>query len=177
MGWNIIQLADYYNMQERLVVTSSEITAAAGVPRSFLKNIYCSFDVHLSTTLGEGWGLTQAESMRCKIPNIVPDWSGLSEWARGGVAYVPCTSTLVNTGGINTIGGIADKGLYIQELNKMYYDPEYRSSIAEAGYRLVSQEKFNWKNIADQFDKAFMSTLRGNHRANSATSTDESDKI
>lgn len=161
LGWNILQLAEYYEIGDRLVLTSSDISAAAGVPRDFLKNIYSSFDVHISTTMGEGWGLTQLEAMACKVANIVPEWSALAEWARGGVSYVPCTATHVHTGGLNTVGGIADKQEYIKELDKMYYDETYRNSIAKAGYDLVSQPQFQWSSVASRFDTAFMNTLRG----------------
>lgn len=159
LGWNIIQMSKYYGINDRLVITSPDLTPAHGVPREFLKNIYSAFDVHMSTSMGEGWGLTQMESMACAVPNIVPEWSGLGEWARGGVTYVPCTGESVHTGGLNTVGGIADKALFVEALNKMYYDQEYRDEIGKAGYELVSQKKFQWDSVATQFDRAFQSVL------------------
>src|SRR6185369_4451228 len=177
MGWNILQLADYYGIADRLIVTSNDITAANGVPRSFLKNIYSSFNIHVSTSMGECWGLTQMESMACRVPNIVPEWSGLSEWARGGVAYVPCTSTHVHTGGLNTVGGIVDKDMFIAELEHMYQDATYRDTVAKAGYDLVRQDKYQWRTVAQQFDTVFMKTLRGGNSVNHNNNSGHTNKI
>lgn len=159
VGWNIIQLADYYGVSDRLIITDPNMTTAVGVPREALRYVYNSFDVQITTTLGEGWGLTQMEGMSCGIPQIVPDWSALGEWAKGGVSYVPCTATQANSGGLNTIGGIADKTAFIAELNHMYNDAEYRKQIGRAGYDLVRQPQFQWKKIAEQFDHIFTKVM------------------
>lgn len=161
-GWDILQLADYYGIGERIIITSPKLTSGAGVPRETLKYIYGSFDVQMSTTIGEGWGLTQMEGMACRIPQIVPRWSALAEWADGGVEFIECPSTIVNTGGLNTIGGVADMNQYVAALNKFYYDDLYRKSVAERGYKLVTQPKFMWSTVAQQFDRIFMELMRDN---------------
>lgn len=173
VGWDLLQLADYYGIQNRIILTSTDLTAAKGAPKELLKYIYSSFDVQISTTIGEGWGLTTAEGMACKTPQIVPDWSALGEWCRKedgspAVAYVPITSMQANTGGINTIGGIADRDMFIAELDKMYADPDYRASIGSAGYALVRQTKFTWSSVASQFDAVFKRVL--SDKDNSTTS-------
>lgn len=162
-GWGIEQLADFFGIQDRLILTSNDMTVGTGIPVEALRNVYSVFDVHMSTTIGEGWGLTQHESMACRVPNIVPEWSALAEWARGGVAYVPCTSIQVNTGGLNTVGGVADKHAYMQELDKMYYDATYRNTVAKAGYDLVLQPRFSWNSVANTFDTVFTDTLKGRY--------------
>ncbi len=162
-GWDLLQLADYYGIGDRMIITSPHMTTSQGVPRDKLKYIYGSFDVQISTTLGEGWGLTQMEGMACRVPQIVPRWSALAEWADGGVEYVECTETAAGTGGLNTIGGIADRAQFVKALNKMYYDDQYRKSIADAGYALVSQPKFTWSSVAKQFDKVFTDIMYGDN--------------
>ena len=159
LGWDIMQLAEYHNIGDRLVITSPDMTPANGVPRDFLKFIYSSMNVHITTTLGEGWGLTQMESMACKVANIVPNWSGLGEWAKNGASFIPCTSTQTHTGGLNTIGGVADKALFIAELDKMYHNRGYRESVAQSGYDLVTKPEFQWSNIARRFDSEFTKLL------------------
>lgn len=106
------------------------------------------------------------ETMACKIPNIVPDWSGLGEWARGGASLIPCTSIQMNTGGINTVGGIPDKNLFIAELEHMYQDAAYRAQVAKAGFDLILQPKFSWDSVANRFDTIFMDMLRGKYANN-----------
>jgi D-inositol-3-phosphate glycosyltransferase len=157
VGWDLIQLAEFYGVADRLIVTSPNLTTSQGVTREQMAQIYNAFDVQATTTIGEGWGLPTMEAMACRVPQIVPDWSALGEWPRGGVEYVACTSTQVNTGGINTIGGVADKAQFVEALNRMYADDEHRLSVAEAGYNLVSSSKFTWSAVGAAFDVA----LRG----------------
>jgi glycosyltransferase involved in cell wall biosynthesis len=160
-GWDILQLADFYGISDRMIITSPNMTSGAGVPRHLLKYIYSSFDVQISTTLGEGWGLTQMEGMACRVPQIVPRWSALAEWADGGVEYIDCTSTSVSVGGLNTIGGVADKDQFVRALNRFYYDDKYRAAVAKSGYELVTQPKFMWSSVANEFDKVFTGLVNG----------------
>jgi len=159
VGWNILQLAEYYGISDRLIITSPNLTTAVGVPRDMLKFIYNCFDVQVTTTLGEGWGLTQMEGMACAVPQVVPDWSALGEWAKDGAALIPCTSTQANSGGLNTIGGIMDKKMFMLEMDRLYYDADYRKKIGKAGHNLVRAPMFQWKSVADQFDNVFTKVM------------------
>jgi len=162
MGWDIIQLAKYYDVDQRLIITNPGLSAAVGVPVEFMKYIYGTFDVQVSTTEGEGWGLTTMEGMACRIPQIVPEWSALGEWARGGVVLVPCTGDAAHTGGINTIGGIVDKDMFIYALENLYTDAVKREEIAAAGYKLVHSKQYTWESVAEQFSDCFKRVLNDN---------------
>ncbi len=50
-----------------------------------LNMIYNSIDVYLTTTLGEGWGLTTTEAMACKVPCIVPAHTSYMEITDNGM--------------------------------------------------------------------------------------------
>jgi D-inositol-3-phosphate glycosyltransferase len=55
IGWDIVQMAQYRGIEDRLIVTDpKQMSASRGVPREALANIYNSFDVHAMTTAGEG---------------------------------------------------------------------------------------------------------------------------
>lgn len=54
IGWNIEQMADFFEIQDRLILTSNDMTVSAGVPIDVLNSIYNTFDVHMTTPLGEG---------------------------------------------------------------------------------------------------------------------------
>ena len=72
IGWDLESLARYHGIGNRVIFTGSEhLREAAGV--SQLPLIYSALDVQVSTTLGEGWGLTAMEGMACGVPQIVPD--------------------------------------------------------------------------------------------------------
>jgi len=101
------------------------------------------------------------ESMACGIPQIVPNYSALGEWCRdeNGVPVVEYTDIspipFFNTRGLNTRGGIPDMESTINALDKLYRDAKYREELGAKGYRLVNQQKFEWRNIAREFEKVF----------------------
>jgi len=160
-GYDIAQLAWYFGIQDRMIYTSTTITPDRGVPIDVMNAVYNVANVRVSTSGGEGWGLCSMESMATRTANMVVNTAALSEWARGGVHYLkPSTIPYVTIKGLNTIHAQADIDDYVQSLDRMYYDTMYRDYIAEAGYALVSQEKFSWSTIANQFTEVFNDTLR-----------------
>jgi len=62
-----------------LVLTPPEFDPAVGVPRHVLNNLYNCANVLLTTTLGEGWGLSLTEAMCAKIPVLGPRNTSLIE--------------------------------------------------------------------------------------------------
>lgn len=62
-----------------LVLTPPSFDPAVGVPRHVLNNIYNCADVLLTTTLGEGWGLSLTEAMCAKVPVLGPRNTSLIE--------------------------------------------------------------------------------------------------
>jgi hypothetical protein len=97
------------------------------------------------------------ESAGCETAQVYPDWAALGEWPKGAAHLVPCTSETTHTGGINTVGGIADKTLFIAALERMYTDHAYRMLMAKRAYDLVRRPEFTWDSVANRFDVA----LRG----------------
>lgn len=49
------------------------------ITKPVLNQIYNASDVVISTTTGEGWGLSTTEAMACKVPVIMPDHTSLRE--------------------------------------------------------------------------------------------------
>jgi len=49
------------------------------IDNEFINKIYNSIDVHISTTKGEGWGLTTTESMATGCLTVLPDNSTARE--------------------------------------------------------------------------------------------------
>lgn len=164
-GWDLAQLAYWYGIVGRLMLPPEDaITAQRGWPEDFMKNVYSAFDVQLSTAEGEGWGLPQIEGMACGIPQIVPQYSGLGEWAAGAAYMVPVTSHATHIG-INTIGGIPDKTETIKALNHMYQNREERERYARLALERARDPRFDWDRIAQQFSIAiFDMMVRGNER-------------
>ena len=108
--------------------------------------------------------MTTHERMAMKVPMIVPKYSALGEWANGGVHYTDISDIpYFNIKALNTKGGIATLESTVTALETMYVDAEYRQHIAEAGYKLATSAKFNWRNIAQQFDLVFRTAIKKEH--------------
>lgn len=156
-GVDINQLAHYYGLNKGHVLLEQP-GVYEGFTEAELVMTYQASDVQISTTQGEGWGLTTMEGMACGVPQIVPDWSALGEWAGRAAILVPCTNTMT-TPGANAIGGIADKTAFVKALRLVYDSPCVRQAATQNGLGLVSQPQFRWDNIgvrfAEEVERAF----------------------
>jgi len=153
-AYDVQQLMSYFGMKNRLIL--SEPGMQEGIPEEKLAVFYNSFDIMLTTTQGEGWGLTTMEGMACGIPQVIPVWSALGEWALPAAAGVRCSSVAATANhGINVLGGIMDKQEALTTLDQLYGDPLLRSNLEVQGIELVNQQQFRWKNIAAQYSRVF----------------------
>jgi D-inositol-3-phosphate glycosyltransferase len=152
-GWNLAQLCRYYGIEDRLIITSEDMDIGIGVDESTLSRIYGAFDVQMTTTQGEGWGLTTMEGMACGIPQIVPDWSALGDWTGAAVIKVPCTEIAVTPAEINVIGGVPDRQAMISALDHLYRHPEAREELSSRGLALVEQGCYRWEAVGEEFGR------------------------
>lgn len=149
MGINVKQLARYYGIMRRLIL--HEPPVFYGVGEDVLRWTYNAFDVQVSTSQGEGFGLTTLEGMACRTPQLFGDWSALGEWAKRGGVAVPCTSTCVGPPYVNVLGGIPDEAMFVHELDRLYADREHRAAVATRGYDLAHEGRFSWRAIGEEF--------------------------
>jgi glycosyltransferase involved in cell wall biosynthesis len=158
-GYDVEQLIHYYDMRGRLILSEPEVWK--GLTEPDLALTYQTFDVQLTTSQGEGWGLCTMEGMACGIPQIVPDWSALGEWPGDAVLKVPCPTTIATPGRINSIGGVADKTAVIAALDALYasHHGQFWSRYRQRGLELVRRPEFRWENIglafAEELDKCY----------------------
>lgn len=160
MGYDVSQLMSYYGLSSRLIV--SEPPTGFGIDESKLAEVYSCFDTMITTTQGEGWGLTTMEGMACGIPQIVPEWSALAEWATAAIR-VPCSEIATTFNRINCIGGIADRGRMIDALQRVYSDVPLRQQMAADGLALVNRPEYRWTDIGQKFAEALEMALAPMH--------------
>lgn len=150
--YDVAQLMNYYGYLDRLVMITPDIRF--GVPESDLVWTYRAADVGMTTTQGEGFGLTTFEMMACGIPQIVPDWAALGDLCGDAALKVPCTSVAATQARVNVIGGIADRTKAIEALDLMYRRPDLREELARRGLDLVRQDRFRWRSIGEAWASA-----------------------
>ena len=159
-GCNIHSLVRYYGLGGKVVLSQPHI--GHGIVGDEMAYIYSAFDVYMSTSQGEGWGLPCMEAMACGVPCIVPDWSALGDWPREAVVKVPCTSTAL-TAPLNsypyTIGGVPDETEFVRALHNLYTSAAHRDVYRRRGPSLVAQERFRWPNIGGRFESILRSVV------------------
>jgi glycosyltransferase involved in cell wall biosynthesis len=103
----------------------------------------------MSTTLGEGWGLTTMEGMACGIPQIVPQSSALAEWAKPAVK-IPCSRVLMHPE-VNTTGALVDHEPFVAALKSLHQSKALRDRLAADGLAMVHEKQFQWSDVAGKF--------------------------
>jgi hypothetical protein len=156
-GYNLKQLAAFYGIYRNIIISESE--AWSGSSDLEMVHTYRAFDVQITTTQGEGDGLTTKEGMASAIPQIAPDWAALGEWARGAALLVECSSTAATIGKVNAIGGIADEDQFVEALDMMYSDPQQRHLYSQLALRCAQRPQYQWPEVGRLFSDAVDRTL------------------
>lgn len=143
------QLAKYYDILDQVALFEPPMWY--GISEQEMCDTYNVFDVQVSTTQGEGFGLTPFEGMACGIPQIMPSWSALGELLPGAGMLVECTSTAIGAPYVNVIGGVADELQFIRSLQLVYSDLELRKSLKIAALLRVHEPRFRWEVIGQEW--------------------------
>lgn len=152
-GFDLVSLCKYYGLGGRVIIANPAL--GHGNDESVMRYIYSSFDISLTTTQGEGWGLTTLESMACGVVSIVPDAAALGAdggWARDAVMRVPCTSTAISAplnAQAYTIGAVPSQRETVAALQSAYVNRERLIPLyKDRGLELASQ--LSWESSARQ---------------------------
>jgi glycosyltransferase involved in cell wall biosynthesis len=156
---DIRALISYYGLKGRVMLFEPQ--PGHGVTDEEMAYVYSALDVLLSTTQGEGFGLTTLEAMACGTVNVVPGWSGLGCWTKDAAIKVPCTSVAMNAPQNQspyTIGGIPDEEATTEALNWAYdardrrctdrcrnYLEQEMNSVVVAARQLA--DKLSWRSV------------------------------
>ena len=154
-GWDLSELAKKLDVADRVFIAVDDMVDLP--PESMMPLVYSALDVQVTTTLGEGWGLTQLEGMSCGTPQIVPDWSALGEWAKPAARLVPCTGLEVISGYTTFgFGGVVDKEAFLDALDEMAGPEAVRADYASRGLSLARDPRFSWASVAETFHGALL---------------------
>lgn len=149
VGYNLHQLSQYLGISNRIILSQPEV--GDGILEENMRFIYSTMDVMISMTQGEGWGLTHMEGMACGVPQILPDWAALGEWARGAALLIPCTTVACTPNNINAVGGIADMESMVEALHSVYEDRTLLEGMKKNGLELVNRPEYDWNNIGQKY--------------------------
>lgn len=154
-GYDVKQVMKYYGFsteKKRLILVEPNI--GIGLDEKAMPAVYSCFNVQVSTTQGEGWGLTTMEGMACGIPQIVPDWAALGEWCEDAVVKIPCSSTIMTPDMINAMGGVVNNEKFVEALENVKKSKSLRDVLTRRGLDLVNRPEFRWESIGQKFADA-----------------------
>jgi len=153
MGWNLIDLAKRWGIDDKFLISDQEnFSPAAGVSLSKLCKIYNAADVHVMTSMGEGFGLSPFESAACGVAQVVPNHSACKELWEGVAPLIDIKEWEVLTGGINTEGGVIDIDSLASILDNLYTNRKELKQISKKCYEHVQKEIFSWDYVSNQFN-------------------------
>ncbi len=148
-GFDIIELCVRYKIEDRLIITNTK-DKIQSVPVEHLNLIYNACDVGLSTTLGEGWGLTNVEHAATGAIQIVPAHSACKEIFDGCGKLIDVNQWLTNNDTLTTSGLVHPKDV-ANALQEVYEDKPLRLELAEKGYKKFSSSEYTWKYITENY--------------------------
>lgn len=91
VGGNLLVMADHFGFklgEDFILPHPTVFNPNRGVPVDMLNYIYNVSDALLTTTLGEGWGLSITEAMATKLPIVAPDNTSLHEMLDANRGYL-----------------------------------------------------------------------------------------
>lgn len=130
-----------------------------GLPREGLVALMNAADLYVSTTGGEGFGLTLAESMACEVPVVVTDWAADKEVVGpGGIAVPPLTDAYGDPVRYHSSYGmdwaVPDPAAFVEPILELLARPSRRRAMGAEGRAHVIRS-FSWDTAADQFVTLF----------------------
>jgi len=113
-----------------------------------LLTVYNAADLFVSTSWGEGFGLTLAEAAACGIPIVAQNVSSIPEVVGpGGVLLEPQRLCAVDSGQDQWL---PDVDAFTDAIERLYANRSTRRDLGEAGRAWV--QRYQWGNSASQFN-------------------------
>jgi glycosyltransferase involved in cell wall biosynthesis len=160
MGWNLVSLAQRWGIDDRLLITDQRnLTPANGVSLATLNKIYNVADVHVMTSMGEGFGLSPFESGACGVAQVVPNHSACKELWEGKAPLIDVDHWEVLTGGINTDGGVISIEHLAKIMDDLYHNRDKVKKYGQLAYEYAQRKEFTWEYVANKFDSMIKEML------------------
>lgn len=172
-GGDIWEIAFQLGLKEGDFSLPGNFEVDKGVSVEELNKIYNSADCLLTTTLGEGWGFINTESMAVKKPIIAPvnssipeifnvengdliDIEGLEKNYKKFRGIPVKLGTFVNFGAVDNavLRPTTDVNDVVMKLDWVFNNPTKVKKIAENGYEWVQTLK--WKSVAEKWNDLFL---------------------
>lgn len=122
-----------------------KVTNETGWPVEDLVKFYNAMDVFISTSRGEGWGLTMAEALACGVPVVATNCSSIPEVTGPGALLFDPVASMTNPYGVDL--KLADVDAMADALVYLHDNPDHRRELGQKGREHVGQ--FSWDFSAE----------------------------
>ena len=168
-GWNLNEVVKSYGFNTKDdVLFPDRFGPNQGYPIEVVNMIYNASDLVVSTTLGEGWGLSWVEAMATKTPVLMPANTVMKELITEDKGYLCDSGTRPELFTVlphdnEVIRPLVDTTDMAKKMVHIYNNYDEAKAKAEVAYNWVSKE-LNWqgnvgKMWVDVFDKAALDLL------------------
>jgi glycosyltransferase involved in cell wall biosynthesis len=158
-GWHLAEVCKAFDLQigeDVLFPNPETFTTQSGFPIHVVNELYNCADVCISTTLGEGVGLSLLEAMASRTPFIGPNNTALTELLDEGRGYLAeCYNNrsmfVILSNDNEVIRPLTDIYSLVKLLKRVYDNPDKAKVTAERAFKWV-KENLSWeKNIVPVF--------------------------
>ena len=137
------------------IVLTNATDTWRGLDDDSLNVLYNAADLMLTTTMAEGFGLTQAEALSCGVPVIATDYSAIPEVVGPGGVLIPPRDLITNQYAHEW--ALPDVAAMSAALERLVSRPAERREIGAAGRRHVA--RFSWAAAAEQFEQVLKEAI------------------
>lgn len=137
-------------------IPPDDFTQQCGIPRQSMNDIYNSFDVFLSCSTGEGFGLPYAEAMLAGVPVIMPDNTVAREFCGNNercLIYKNATYAYFGDWDFFRERELGDINDALEKLEWVYNNREKAKEIALKGREFMLN--YTIERCVKQFEEAF----------------------
>lgn len=148
-GWYLPEICRSFDLRipDDVLLTDDNFSTFKGVNVEMLNCIYNISDCLISTTQGEGWGLTWTEAMAARRPVIMPDNTSMTENITPERGYLIKSGTNPNlfvfSKDIKTFLPIVDVEDMVNTMLHVYHHYDEATQKAEVAYQWVTRQ-LNW---------------------------------
>ena len=165
IGGNLIDMGLQLGLkwgEDFMTPDPTKYNPTVGIPEEQIVTMYNTSDVCISTTLGEGWGLSLTEAMACGCPVIFPDNTSISEIIGVNENLNGIRGTLIHSGndGNRICLGPPDNNLSrpltsVMEMSLKIIDFYKHKNLYEEKKDLAIEWVPSWDKVGEQWREIF----------------------
>jgi len=149
-GSNLEDFARMLGIQKNFIWTEDFLS----INDRKLNYIYNIADVHISATIGEGFGVTTLESMACGIPNIIGNHTTSPELVKGRGLLVDIDRVVTGRSLVDQY--FIDIDDMVRKMIILYEDEQLRKQFSKKCREFSL--KFDWQNIIPRWESLLLTT-------------------